>query len=105
MKNKNKYGFYSGAYITDLLDRAALKAINDKFNNADKQIYTIWAQVTFLNQLCNLKNVRTNAYDVHWVPEARTYVVDITLEQIDTVIATATFEFKQAFKNKCAIIN
>lgn len=103
MKNKNKYGFYSGGYIFDLLDRAALDAINKKFNNTNKFIFTRQAEMDYRKQLCNLIGVKTIVDFVEFDTEHRMYVVGVKLRQIATDIAYGTFYFKQAYKNFCEI--
>jgi hypothetical protein len=105
MKNTNKYGFISGGYIADILDRAALEAVNQKFHNADKLIFTRTAELDYRKQLCNLRSVKTIVDFVEYDTAHRQYVAGVKLRQIDTDIAYGTFYFKQAFKNFCEIKN
>lgn len=101
MKNTNKYGFISGGYIFDMLDRTALEAVNQRFNNADKLIFTRTAEIDYRKQLCNLRGVKTIVDFVEYDTAHRQYVAGVKLRQIDTDIAYGTFYFKQAFKNFC----
>lgn len=103
MKNTNKYGFISGGYIADILDRAALIAVNVRFNNADKLIFTKQAEIDYRKQLCNLRGIKVVVDFVKYDRQRRMYVCGVKLRQIDTDIAYGTFYFKQAFKNFCEI--
>ena len=105
MDKTNKYGFVSGGYIADILDRAALDAVNQKFHNADKLIFTRTAEIDYRKQLCNLRGVKTIVDFVEYDGAHRKYVAGVKLRQIDTDIAYGTFYFKQAFKNFCEIKN
>ena len=105
MNKLNKYNFISGGYIFDRLDRAALDAVNQKFHNADKLIFTRTAEIDYRKQLCNLRGVKTIVDFVEYDTAQRQYVVGVKLRQIDTDIAYGTFYFKQAFKNFCEIKN
>jgi len=55
MKEKNDYGMYSGAFIFDAMDRAALKYVREKANLPKKTVLvTKWAHnVEFRRQVCN----------------------------------------------------
>lgn len=103
MDKLNKYGFVSGGYIFDLLDRAALEAINERFNNADKLIFTVDAQVEYHKQLCNLRGAQTIVDFVEYDKVSRRYVAGVRLRQIATDIAHGTFYFKKANHNYCEI--
>lgn len=101
MKTKNKYGFYSGGYIFDLLDRTALKAVNQKFNNENKYIFTEKAEIDYRKQLCDLRGVSVIVDACDFNHKTREYIVCVKLRQIATDIAYGTFYFKQAYKNYC----
>jgi len=103
MKNTNKYGFISGGYIADLLDRAALEAVNERYNNADKLIFTKQAEIDYRKQLCNLRGIKVVVDFVEYDHSRRMYVCGVKLQQISTDIAYGTFYFKQAYKNFCEI--
>ncbi len=105
MKNTNKYGFISGGYIADILDRTALIAVNVRFNNADKLIFTKQAEIDYRKQLCDLRGIKVVVDFVKYDRQRRMYVCGVKLQQIDTDIAYGTFYFKQAFKNFCEIKN
>lgn len=101
MKKTNKYGFISGGYIADLLDRAALMAVNQRYDNADKLIFTRQAEIDYRKQLCTMRGARVVVDFVEFSHSTRTYVVGLKLQQISTDIAYGTFYFKQAHKNYC----
>lgn len=99
MKDTNKYGFISGGYIFDLLDRKALEAINKKFPyTKDTQLYTSTGNIHYEKQLCDTKNIETKplVYDFNDY-----YSVIIELWQHNTLIASATFLFEFAKHNYC----
>jgi acyl-coenzyme A thioesterase PaaI-like protein len=52
MKETNDYGMYSGAFIFDALDRAALDYVR-KESGLNTTIVTKHAQIDFLRQLCD----------------------------------------------------
>lgn len=100
MQNKNDYGFYSGGYIFDRLDRAALKVARREALLKDKQLYTQSADIQYKKQLCNLNGVHTRLLGVEWVGNDE-YEVQIALWQGTTEIAVAYFNFKVATHNYC----
>lgn len=107
MKNLNKYGFYSGGYIADLLDRRALQAVNDNYpSTQNKQLYTSHCKIRFLKQLCTKKCTPV----LRWVmPQSgldrkREYAVNIELYDANWVqVAEADFVFRIAKHNYCEI--
>lgn len=102
----NKYGFISGGYIADMLDRQALLHINNTYpDTRAKQLYTKEASIDYVNQLCNLKNIYFNIksycnYRKDGRLEAQAHVI---LYQADKIMAEADFEFVEAKTNKCEI--
>lgn len=102
MQNKNDYGFYSGGYIFDRLDRAALKVARREPLLKNAQLYTQTADIQFKKQLCNLSGVHTRLLSICWVGNDE-YEVQISLWQGTTEIAVAYFNFKIAKHNHCEI--
>lgn len=106
MQELNKYGFYSGGYIFDVLDRVALAAINKKYPNTKKQqIYTAHADVFFTKQLCTTE-FTTDAYSINtWIDidGVRKYRATVVLIANDVQIATAHIIFALAKKNYCKV--
>lgn len=100
MDKTNKYGFISGGYIFDLLDRTALQAINEKYpETASQQVYTTCGHTTYLKQLCDIertKVVTTKCYEYFGE-----YRVHVELWQGETLIAHGYFTFVQAEHNYC----
>lgn len=104
MKNTNKYGFYSGGYITDLLDRAALEEINRRYPETEKeQIYTAWCEIDFEKQLCSTKGIRIETDMMQQSVLGSVWLVENTIYQGDTVVAFGAFKFVRADKNFCEI--
>ena len=103
MKKLNKYNFISGGYIFDLLDRAALQAVNDKFGNGNKLVFTRNAEIDYRKQLCDLRGVKTIVDFVEFDSARRVYCVGVRVRQVATDIAYGTFYFKMAYKNYCEV--
>lgn len=106
MQELNKYGFYSGGYIFDVLDRVALATINKKYPNTKKQqIYTTHADVFFTKQLCTsefeVKVMSTNS----WVDSDGKHVYRVMLELVagDAHIANGLIMFALAKRNYCKV--
>lgn len=100
MKSLNKYGFVSGGYIVDKMDRVALTAINTEFPDTKNDLwFTSDCSVEFLKQLCNTDNIR---YAVS-LDRDSLYCIDakVKLLQGDTEIAKGYFTFVHADKNFC----
>ena len=106
MQELNKYGFYSGGYIFDVLDRVALATINKKYPNTKKQqIYTAHADVFFTKQLCT-SEFTIDAYSANtWVDMdgVRKYRVTVVLIADGVQIATAYITFALAKRNYCKV--
>ena len=101
MKEKNDYGFYSGGYIFDRLDRTALKAIRKQYGlSPATQLYTANATITFMHQLCDIKKSRCFFGDIEVMGDG-SYQISVRLHQAQTCIASATFWFKKAKHNYC----
>lgn len=101
MQELNKYGFVSGGYIFDLLDRAALAAIN-KYEpiTKDQQVYTKSAKIYYLKQVCDDTKIKTSTHVLfHKKPDE--YLVEIHLLINKEVVTKAIFIFKKAKHNYC----
>lgn len=105
MKNTNDYGFYSGGYIFDRLDRAALRFAKQKWPELKKtQLYTSWSEIKFHKQLCALEGskVHLDCYETFYGMSGETHEVCVYLTVPGHRIASATFWFKVAKHNYCA---
>lgn len=106
MKNTNKYGFISGGYIADILDRAALDEINRCYPETEKQqVYTSWCEISFEKQLCSTKGIRVETDTIKQCTLGAVWLVENALYQGDTIIAFGGFKFMLANKNFCKIKN
>ena len=102
MKDKNEYNFYSGGYIFDRLDRAALRFVRQAYPELKgKQVYTSWSEIQFHKQLCTLTNSKVNLEIIKTINS--TYEVQVYLTVPGHRIASATFWFKEAKHNYCEI--
>lgn len=100
MFNKNVYGFYSGGYIFDRLDRSALYAIRKRPELKDKQLYTKCADIQFKKQLCDLEDTKVFTSRIDNVGEDE-YEIQNVLRKGKMVIAVGCFCFKVAQHNYC----
>jgi len=99
----NKYGFVSGGYLFDLMDRAALRAINKYAPyTTDEQIYTKTAKVWYLKQVCPDDTLKPNTY-LLYRKEPDEYHVEIHLLVDKDVVSRAEFVFKKAKRNHCKV--
>lgn len=103
MEEKNKYGFVSGGWIFDYMDRKALYAMNCAVRETrDKNFYTASAKIKFLNQLCDTKDITLNIGV--FVKDKHHIVVIISMWKVHgEIIAKAEFLFVEAKQNKCEI--
>lgn len=104
MKNKNKYGFYSGGYIFDRIDRYALRCLNIAYPTSENEPwYTAHVDVSYLKQLCDLDSSVTFCRTTQF--QYTPYVVSIGVEfvQGNTVIAHGLVQFAKAKNNYCKI--
>ena len=101
MQELNKYGFVSGGYIFDLMDKAALAAINKYAPiTKDQQIYTKSAKIYYMKQVCDGIKTKTSTH-VLFRKGTDTYLVEIHLLANKEVVAKAIFIFKKANHNYC----
>lgn len=100
MKDRNEYNFYSGGYIFDRLDRAALRFVRQAYPELEgKQVYTSWSEINFHKQLCTLNNSKVHLESTETINS--TYEVQVYLTVPGHRIASATFWFKEAKHNYC----
>lgn len=104
MEDKNIYGFISGGKIFDLMDRAALEYVRENYNEKDSYIFTGHSRISFLKQLCDLKNYSIHVHsDERGMAPGQRWEIYTKLYSGDgkTLIAEAFFEFKKANHNYC----
>lgn len=105
MKETNDYGMYSGGYIFDQMDRAALQYVKHEAGLPDDAVVvTMAAYVQFKRQLCDKYNMAIRCFDFH---ETKLYSTLYTckteiLANMGKVIAEASFTFTPA-TNHCAM--
>lgn len=101
MNKLNKYGFVSGGWLYDLMDRKALTTLNRVFPlTKDQQIYTAQANVEYFKQVCDDKNLMMIVPFVN-DETPNTYYVPVDVYYGTTFAAHATFIFKKANQNYC----
>lgn len=104
MIETNDYGMYSGGYIFDQMDRAALFYIKHKAELSDKDVVVTMAvdNLRFTRQLCDKYNVTVRCDNFHRIKLYSTlYVCDAeVLDNKGNVCASATFTFTKA-TNHC----
>lgn len=103
MRDKfNKYGFVSGGYIADLMDRLALRKINESFpETKDQQIYTASARITYHKQLCDTVGVASDTGCTQL--DSATYLASCDLyDHNGVMIASGEFDFVKATHNFCS---
>ena len=102
MKTTNKYGFVSGGWIFDYMDRAALNCLNVSYPETRNQnFYTAKASVNFLSQVCDTKDISA---DIRIIPHGKwgkSYSVITYLRQGNIRRAEGVFLFVKAKENKC----
>jgi acyl-coenzyme A thioesterase PaaI-like protein len=102
MNKTNKYGFVSGGYIFDLLDRAALEKLNLCYPETEtQQIYTKESTITYHKQLCDTTDIHCRMVYAIFDAITKEYRVGISLMQDKTKIAHARFIFVRADHNYC----
>lgn len=106
MKETNDYGMYSGGYIFDQMDRAALFYIKQMAGlSEDDVLVTSGADgVRFKRQLCDKYNVTVHCNNFHKI-ELFSVLYTCDTEVIDNqgkIVAEASFTFTLA-TNHCEI--
>ena len=107
MERLNKYGFVSGGYIFDYLDRTALDYLNLEYpKTKTENWFTESADVKFYKQWCD------EEYDTFLGSTMEYYKQDKGIAKINVklflhnarlIIAEATFVFKRANNDFCRI--
>lgn len=102
MKNKNKYGFYSGGYIADRIDRYALRTLNNSYPNTKNELwFTKSCDITYKKQLCDTDS--TYMRTITFQKTEDTALVGVDFVQGDTVIAIGYIVFAKAKGNFCKL--
>ena len=106
MKETNDYGMYSGGYIFDQMDRAALFYIKQEAGlQEDAVIVTqLVDNLRFRRQLCDKYNVSVHCFDYRKT-ELFTVLYHCKAEVLDNkgeIVAEARFTFTEA-TNHCEI--
>jgi acyl-coenzyme A thioesterase PaaI-like protein len=107
MEEKNDYGMYSGGYIFDQMDRAALFYVKTEGNLPDNAVIVTQAVdgLRFKRQLCDKYNVTVHCFDFH-VIELFSKLYTCKAEVLDNkgeLVAEADFTFTEA-TNHCEIV-
>lgn len=104
MEKLNKYGFVSGGWIFDYMDRAALKCLNASYpETCNENIYTAAAHVSFLSQVCDTSCISAEIKIIPCGKWRKSYTVLVYLRQGNIRRAEANFLFVKAKENKCKI--
>ena len=102
MKTLNNYGFVSGGYLFDRMDRIAQKAAIKKSFFRKRYAMTKNAHIEYQKQCCDVRDLRfvvvtpVEKSKRKWV--GAVYAMSRTTK---TTYATATFEFAYVDKNYC----
>ena len=107
MKETNDYGMYSGGYIFDQMDRAALEyiCINAKLPDDAVVVTQAVDGLRYRRQLCDKYNVTVRCYDFHTI-ELFSTLYTCKAEVINNkgeIVAEASFTFTEA-TNHCEIV-
>lgn len=106
MKEVNDYGMYSGGYIFDQMDRAALAYVKYEGGLPDKEVIVTMCvnNLRFKRQLCDKYNVTVHCDKFHKI-ELFSVLYTCYAEVINNkgeVVASADFTFTNAH-NHCEI--
>lgn len=106
MKETNDYGMYSGGYIFDQMDRAALEYIRINAKLPDTAVVVTQAVdgLRYRRQLCDKYNITVRCFDFHKI-ELFSVLYTCEAEVINNkgeIVAEAQFTFTEA-TNHCEI--
>lgn len=106
MQEKNMYNMYSGGYIFDQMDRAALFYIKQEAGLPDDAVIVtqLVNNLRFRRQLCNKYSINVHCFD-YCKTELFTILYHCKAEILDNkgmIIAEASFTFTKA-TNHCEI--
>lgn len=102
MKNTNKYGFYSGGYIFDRIDRYALRMLNNSYpETKNEPWFTEFCEVNFLRQMCDTSATFLRTTTFQKFDDSAT--IGAELVQGKTVLAIGYVGFKRAKKDYCKL--
>lgn len=103
MKNKNKYGFYSGGYIFDRIDRYALRTLNNAYpETKDELWFTSHATIDYKKQLCDNDEstfMRTTVFQK--MPDSA--IISVEFVQGKTLIAIGCVSFTKTGNDYCKL--
>ena len=107
MKELNDYGMYSGGYIFDQMDRAALDYVKYEGGLPDEAVIVTQAVdgLRFRRQLCDKYNVNVHCFDFHKI-ELFSILYTCKAEVLNNkgeIVAEADFTFTEA-TNHCEIV-
>lgn len=107
MKEKNDYGMYSGGYLFDMMDRAALFYIRHQANLSDKAVLVTKRvdNVEFKRQVCDKYNITVRCdhfHEIRLFSSLYTCYAEV-LDHKGNVCASANFTFTLA-TNHCEVI-
>lgn len=102
MEERNKYGFVSGGWIFDYMDRKALETLNRAFGDtSNKNYFTASAKIKYIRQMCDTKCIQCGV-GIKFIT-GRKCLVHVVLAQDMERKAEADFIFVEAKENKCKI--
>ena len=107
MKETNDYGMYSGGYIFDQMDRAALEYVKMEAKLPDRAVIVTMAVdgLRYKKQLCDKYAITVHCYDFHKV-ELFSVLYCCSADIIDNkgdIVAEAHFTFTEA-TNHCELV-
>jgi hypothetical protein len=103
MKNKNKYGFYSGGYIFDRIDRYALRTLNNAYpETKDELWFTSHCKIDYKKQLCD-NDESTYMRTIVFQKLSESAVIGVEFVQGKTLIATCYVDFTKAKGDYCKL--
>lgn len=107
MQETNDYGMYSGGYIFDQMDRAALFYVKQEGGLSDNAVIVTQAVdgLRYRRQLCDKYNVTVRCFDFHKI-ELFSILYTCKAEVINNkgeIVAEAQFTFTEA-TNHCEIV-
>lgn len=102
MNQFNKYGFVSGGALFDTMDRIALRELNTRHPETEKEFWlTQSAETFFLKQACDGADIRARIRYLNKHDSIAYIGVELFDYDTSVVIASSTFVFKKATHNFC----
>lgn len=95
MKNTNKYGLYSSGYISDRIDRYALRVLNNSYPDTKNELwFTATHNISFLKQLLDVDS--TYMRTLNFEKQNNEATVGVEFVQGNTTIAIGYVVFKKS---------